>query len=122
MSSLFGDVDAKNVEEYVPKVHYMVNDGTVVLCNTKNTSVGTDEEDKVTCKNCLKRLERGEIYKDEPHMTALLVTLTADSPAFTPNNAKKVIMAWFKQIPDNVKLEMDYRSNKMRATWTETRT
>jgi hypothetical protein len=110
---------AENVEEYRPKVHYLISSGGAVLCNTRNPREGTEEEDKVTCLVCLKRLEQTDEIVERGNI-ALVYNVSVDSPKI-PQNGKKLLQTWLASIPDNVKLTFNHdysKGNSLTASWT----
>lgn len=117
---VFGEVDASRVEEYQPKIHYMINDNSV-LCDTSNPREGTDDKEVVTCKRCLKRLEDAEEIEARGNIP-LMVSMTVDSPKITKARGKQVLLGWLNMIPDDVKLEViaNYSDGPyLRASWSQ---
>jgi hypothetical protein len=120
--SPFGSEELGDIEEYVHKVHYLINSGGAVLCDTKNPREGTEDRENVTCLRCQKRLEQiGEI--EERGNIALVYNISVDSPKIG-QNGKKVLQAWLDAIPDNVKLTFNHNYSSgttLTASWTETK-
>jgi hypothetical protein len=119
--SLFPE-GAENVEEVVNKVHFAIHDGTAILCDTKNAKEATEDESKVTCMRCLKRMQDQEEILERGNI-ALVYNITVESPVIT-QSGKKVLQAWLDQIPDKVKLTFNHnysKGNTLIASWSETR-
>jgi hypothetical protein len=120
MSKVAGEIDLNDVEEYVPKIHYFYDN--VVLCDTQNPREGTEDESKVTCLRCLKRLEQREEILERGNVP-LVYNVSVESPKIS-QGGKKVLQAWLDSIPDKVKLTFNHNystGTTLTASWTETR-
>ena len=115
----FGHTPAEEIQEYQPKVHYLINEGGAVLCDTSNPREGTEDKDKVTCLRCLKRLEQTDEIEARSNI-ALIYNVSVESPRIS-QNGKKLLQAWLDSIPDNVKLTFNHNYSQgttLIASWT----
>lgn len=102
----FGSLDAKDVEEYQPKVHFL-KQNDMVLCDTRNAKEGTKNASEVTCLRCQKLLERIDEIEARGHEPiSLTLEVQTKSPKISKRNGRAMLLEWLAKIPEEAELEV----------------